>query len=392
MQLKTSQVNSTKECRSKRRGAIVVLIAFSLLMIFAFVAFTVDVGWLTVTKTQLQNAGDAAALGSAMNLIQGFGPGATMNQTTVTAYAQTVAVTVSAANRAGDMSSVFCNGTRDVQLGQYQWNGTGWSMNWGVTPFNMSRVTLHRDQAGTGGDRSLPLFFAPVLGDKTANLQASATAAMLPGIGFKITPGSSTLTAGILPIALDVGTWNNLMAGVGADNFTYNPATGAVTPGADGVLEVDLYPSGSNLMPPGNRGTVDIGTTNNGTNNLTRQILNGLSASDLAPYGGQLLFNQVPLLLDGNPGLSAAIKAPLTAIEGQPRAIPIFSAVSGNGANAVYTIVKFVGVRVLDVKLTGSPTQKHVTVQPCPYTDATVVPGNVTLTKDSILAPVQLIQ
>ena len=310
MQFKTPQVNSTKKCRSKRRGAIVVLIAFSLLMIFAFVAFTVDVGWLTVTKTQLQNAGDAAALGSAMNLIQGFGPGATMNQTTVTSYAQNVAVTVSAANRAGDMSSVFCNGTRDVQLGQYQWNGTGWSMNWGVTPFNMSRVTLHRDQAGTGGDRSLPLFFAPVLGDKTANLQASAaTAAMLPGIGFKITPGSSTLTAGILPIALDVGTWNNLMAGVGADNFTYNPATGAVTPGADGILEVDLYPSGSNLMPPGNRGTVDIGTTNNGTNNLTRQILNGLSASDLvalrrpvAVQPGAVATGRQPGLERGNQG------------------------------------------------------------------------------------------
>jgi Flp pilus assembly protein TadG len=392
MPFNTLRVDLTKARRHKRRGAMVVLIAFALMLIFAFLAFTVDIGWLTVTKTQLQNAADSAALGSAMNLIQGFGPGATMNQATVTATADNAGVTAAAANRAGDVNSVYCNATRDVQLGQYQWSGTAWTMNWGVTPYNMSRVTLHRDQAGTGGDRSLPLFFAPVLGDKTANLQASATAAMLPGIGFKITPGSSTLTAGILPIALDVGTWNSLMAGVGSDNFAYNPATGAVTAGSDGILEVDLYPSGSNLMPPGNRGTVDIGTTNNGTNNLTRQILYGLSASDLAPYGGQLIFNQVPLLLDGNPGLSAAIKAPLTAIIGQPRALPIFSQVSGNGANAVYTIVKFVGVRVLDVQLTGSPSQKHVTVQPCPYTDPTVVPGNTTLTSDSILAPVQLIQ
>jgi len=214
----------------------------------------------------------------------------------------------------------------------------------------------------------------------------------LPGIGFKFTPATGSLTAGILPIALDVGTWNSLMAGVGTDNWAYNPTTGTVAPGSDGVLEVNLYPSGSNLMPPGNRGTVNIGTTNNGTNNLTRQIVYGLSSSDLAPYGGQLLFNQAPLQLSGNPGLSAAIKAPLTQIIGQPRAIPIFSAVSGPGANAVYTIVKFVGVRVLDVQLTGSPSQKHVTIQPCPYTDPTVVPGNVTLTKDSILAPVSLVQ
>jgi hypothetical protein len=390
MKFPTRPVGRTARRQYKRRGVMIVLIAVALLFVIAFVALTIDLGYLTLTRTQLQNAADSAALGSAMNLIQGFGPGATMNQATVTATAENAGVTAAAANRAGDINSVYCKATRDVQVGQYQWNGAAWSMNWGVTPYNMSRATLHRDQAGTGGDRPLPLFFAPALGDKTANLQASATAAMLPGIGFKITPGSS-LTSGILPIALDVGTWNNLMAGVGSDNFSYNPATGAVSSGSDGILEVDLYPSGSDLMPPGNRGTVDIGTTNNGTNNLTRQILYGLSASDLAPYGGQLLFNQ-GLQLDGNPGLSAAIKDPLTSIIGQPRVMPIFSQVSGNGANAVYTIVKFVGVRVLDVQLTGSPSQKHVTVQPCPYTDPTVVPGNTTLTSDSILAPVQLIQ
>ncbi len=392
MRFKTPSCNATRERRGNRRGAMAVLIAVLLLLIFAFVAFTVDIGYITVARTQLQNAADSAALGSTMNLIQGFGPGATLNLANVTNTAQNAAVNAAAANKAGDVKSVYCNATRDVQFGQYQWTGSAWTMNWGVTPYNMAQVTLHRDEPGNGGDRPLPLFFAPVFGDYTAKVHSTATAAMLPGIGFKISPGSSTLSAGILPIALDVGTWNNLMAGVGSDNFSYNPTTGQVTAGSDGILEVDLYPSGSNLMPPGNRGTVDIGTTNNGTSNLTRQILYGLSASDLAPYGGQLLFNPGPIYLDGNPGLSAALKAPLTDIIGQPRAIPIFSAVSGPGANAVYTIVKFVGVRVLDVQLTGSPSQKHVTIQPAPYTDATIVPGNVTLTNDSILAPVQLVQ
>jgi len=254
----------------------------------------------------------------------------------------------------------------------------------------MAKVTLHRDEAGTGNDRPLPLFFAPVIGSKTANVEATATAAMLPGVGFTMA-SSSSQTVGILPIALDVGTWNALMAGVGTDKYSYNPSTGAVPAGSDGVLEVDLYPSGSNLMPPGNRGTVNIGTTNNGTNNLVRQIQFGLSASDMAPYGGTIRFDQT-LQLAGNPGLSAAIKAPLNAIIGQPRALPILSAVSGNGANAVYTIVKFVGVRVLNVQLTGSPSQKHVTIQPAPFSDPTVIPGNVPLTQDSILAPVSLVQ
>src|ERR1700732_4241506 len=126
MKFPTRPVGRTARRQYKRRAVMIVLIAVALLFVIAFVALTIDLGYLTLTRTQLQNAADSAALGSAMNLIQGFGPGATMNQTTVTSYAQNVAVTVSAANRAGDMSSVFCNGTRAVQLGQYQWHGTGW--------------------------------------------------------------------------------------------------------------------------------------------------------------------------------------------------------------------------------------------------------------------------
>ena len=51
-------------------------------------------------------------------------------------------------------------------------------------------------------------------------------------------------------------------------------------------------------------------------------------------------------------------------IIGQTRFIPIFTTVVGNGNNAVYDIVAFVGVRILDVNLTGSMSSKHLTVQP----------------------------
>ncbi len=392
MNLKLEQPAPLMGRTESRRGVMVVFVAIALVMIFAFLAFSVDIGYITLTRSQLQNGADASALSAGMDLLNGFGPGATQDTATVTSTAEAAAVVVAAANKAGDVNSLYCNGPRDVSLGQYSYNTASgsWTMSWGTTPYNMARVVLHRNESGSGGDRPLPLFFAPIMGGRTANIQASATAAMLPGVGFSIS-GSSSLNAGVLPIALDLPTWNNLMAGVGTDNWSYNPSTGAVTPGHDGILEVDLYPSGSNSMPPGNRGTVNIGTSNNGTNNLVRQILYGLSASDLAPYGGTLRFDQT-LQLSGNPGLSAAIKSALTSIIGQPRAIPIFSAVSGPGANAVYTIPKFVGIRVLDVQLTGSPSQKHVTIQPAPFSDGTVISGNVPLTKDSILAPVSLVQ
>jgi hypothetical protein len=37
----------------------------------------------------------------------------------------------------------------------------------------------------------------------------------------------------------------------------------------------------------------------------------------------------------------------------------------GPGNNADYTIVKFVGIRIVAVKLTGSMASKYVMIQPC---------------------------
>ncbi|HIE37947.1 MAG TPA: hypothetical protein EYP77_02575, partial [Anaerolineae bacterium] len=57
--------------KRKREGAVLVLAAFLLVMIFAFLAFTVDVGYMSIVGSELQNAADAAALGSAMELADG---------------------------------------------------------------------------------------------------------------------------------------------------------------------------------------------------------------------------------------------------------------------------------------------------------------------------------
>jgi len=158
-------------------------------------------------------------------------------------------------------------------LGRAVWNAESgtWQKTWGATPYNMARVTLRRNQAetedglaNTAGDRPLPLFFAPVIGHKNASLAVSATAALIPGVGFKILPGSD-LKVGILPITLDEGTWNNMLAGAAPDNYSYDAETGAISNSSDGIKEVNLYPSGSNLLPPGNRGTVDFGSPNNST-------------------------------------------------------------------------------------------------------------------------------
>jgi len=376
--------------QTTRRGNIIVLSAGALVIAFAFTAFTVDVGYITLTKAELQKTSDAAALAAVIELGDAIGPGKIATQAQAETSARAAAVAVSAANRGGGKTSVFADGNRDVRFGRYQWDNDAGEFvkEWGVTPYNMAEVTLHRDQSGsTAGDAPLDLFFAPVIGHKKASVLSKSTVAMQAGVGFQKIPGQNI---GVLPIALDVPTWDNLINhNIGTDDYRYDPVTKTVSNGPDGIREVNLYPEGNVVLPPGNRGTVDFGHTGNSTADIVRQIRYGLNDSDWAALAQQgiteLRWDTEPLNIEGDTGLSAGIKDDLEFIKGQPRAIPLFSSVSGPGNNAVYTIVRFVGIRIMYVNLTGKPATKRVVIQPAPFSDFSVIPGDVELTTDSIL-------
>ncbi|MEZ6065048.1 MAG: TadG family pilus assembly protein [Planctomycetaceae bacterium] len=375
-----------------RRGVIFVLSAFLLVLAFAFAAFAIDLGYITLSSGELAKTSDAAALAAVIELGDGYGSAATMTQSQTEVAARTAARDVAAMNRAAGRNSVYLDQNRDVRLGQYQYDAATatWTKSWGTTPYNLVEVTLHRDQPGsTNGDGPLGLFFAPIMGHTQANLTSQSTSALLPGKGIRVPPGSGQ-TADVLPIALDIGSWNNLMNGIGQDNFTYN-ADGTISSGPDGIREVNLYPEGQVNLPPGNRGTVDFGSSNNSTADISRQILHGLNAEDLAYFGGEISFDNGPLIINGDTGLSAGIKDELDAIRGQPRLIPIFTSVSGPGNNAMYTVVKLVGIRIMYSKLTGKPSSKVVIVQPAPFVHSSVIPGTGTPTVDSYFTPAGLV-
>jgi Flp pilus assembly protein TadG len=363
-----------------------------MVVVFGFAAFSVDLGYLGLTKTQLRSGVDATALGTALELSQGLGKGPTMTSSQVVATANAAAVNVAQHQPNAGQASSYLNTSRDVRYGSLTWNSaTGqWNKAYGVAPYNLVEVTFRRDQAGSKlGDGRIPLYFSKTLGINDAPMVETSAAGLLPGVGFQIQSNSSA-TVGVLPIALDQPTWDALVAGVGADKYAYDPATGKVTPGKDGILEVDLYPSGSSMMPPGNRGQVDLGSPNNSTSDVKRQILYGLNAYDLSFFGGKISTENGPILLNGDTGISAGIKAELTQIIGQPRLIPIFSAVSGPGNNAVYTVPKFVPIRILNVQLTGNP--KSVAIQPAPFSSSAVISGHVTISSDSYFTTPRLVE
>ncbi len=369
----------------QRRGSVMILSLGLLIMLFAFTAFAVDIGYVTLTRAQLQKSADAAALAANLELYDGWGVSATKTPSQVAAAAKAAAVSVAASNEAGGLQSTYINPNTDVRLGQRQWDDVNdqWVISWGVAPYNVVEVTTRRDNYGsTNGDQPLNLWFAPVIGPRNATVSVSSIAALQPATKTRKIPGRNV---DVLPYALDVQTWDAMLNGSGADNFSYNPVTGAVTSGSDGVLEVDLYPYGNKNLPSGNRGTVDFGHAGNSTADISRQIVHGLNDDDLSYFGGELDFEAVPMSINGDTGISAGVKDELTSIIGQPRMIPLFSEVSGPGNNAMYTIVKFVPIRIVYVKLTGKPSNKKVWIQPAIFNDPTTVAGDTVITEDSIL-------
>jgi hypothetical protein len=358
------------------------------------VAFSVDLGYLLSVREELQRTADSAALAAVWDYGQKLTDGENMSDSE--AAARLNAQTFASSNSVGNVDPVI-----DQNAG----NSAGGDMVFGFVedfynpvmsygsptaskPYNAVRVLIRRDETLNG---QAPMFFARIFGMTGAGLSAEATAALVNNVkGFSIPNSGENID--ILPYALDLQTWEAWMAeSTGSDQWSWDPESKTISLGSDGKLEVNLFPQGTGS--PGNRGTVDIGSSNNSTSDIARQILYGINAADLSYHGGSLEFNsEGKLYLNGDTGISAGVKDELDAIKGQPRIIPIFSEVHGPGNNAIYTIVHWMGIRIMHVKLTGPMSQKHVTIQAAPVVGQGVVPSTTTGTSAYVYSPVVLVK
>jgi hypothetical protein len=96
--------------------------------------------------------------------------------------------------------------------------------------------------------------------------------------------------------------------------------------------------------------------------------------------------------LNGDTGISAGVKDDLASIIGETRVIPLFESVAGNGNNAQYTIVRWVGVRVLDVGLTGKMSSKRLIVQPANVVIRGGIPAEGTQKSEYVYSPAWLVR
>ena len=351
------------------------------------VALAVDIGYLNVVDSELQRSADASAMAATWKLLDYQPPASSVTSSSITVI-ECTARQYAALNAIGNAAPAL--GLEDAQVGYlaYPFSGGGALSFSTPSKFNAVTIRVRRSDEQNG---AVGLFFARVMGRNSASLEAEATAAFLNNVvGFRAPQDGSNLD--ILPITVYEPTWNGLLAGtLGTDQSAYNPATGAVASGEDGYREIVLYPDKTGA--PGNCGTIDIGGADNSTEVLSRQIRQGLNKQDLAYHGGELSLNNAEkkLHLPGDTGMSAAIKDDVRSVIGSVKVIPVYESVINPGNNAQYTIVKWVGVRIMDENLVGA--NKRMVVQPAKIVAKGGIGGQTgTTTSNYVYSPVWLVK
>lgn len=187
------QIQVTKKVKwglphdQKRRGAFMVMAVPFLIATMGFLAFGIDIAVITMTKTRMRNAVEAAALAAAQQItdavqttaddIQG---GQDVGSAVQDANSIAVEAAKAIAEKVAYLNGVYVDPETDVKFGKrYQDSSGTYHMVWGegAKPYNVVKVIARRDNPSEGQEDSrLPLFFAGLMNEKTAAVTTSAIA------------------------------------------------------------------------------------------------------------------------------------------------------------------------------------------------------------------------
>ncbi|NTW56053.1 MAG: hypothetical protein HGB20_03275 [Chlorobiaceae bacterium] len=161
-----------------QRGMVIILFALCLPVLLGLAALAVDLARLNLTRTELQNAADAAALGGAKSLKDASVKAADKPYNWTAANNK--AIQLARANFANG------RGINDVTIDKGYWNLQTRSFTLlpasGVPAGNLPAIRVTIEISSTKNNGPLPLFFAPILGIATSNVKASAVT-ILNGMG-----------------------------------------------------------------------------------------------------------------------------------------------------------------------------------------------------------------
>lgn len=304
-----------KKAFKNEKGAFLALSAGAMGSVLLATVLAIDVGYIFVVQTELQNAADSAALAGVSST--------PLNAANATQAAQAYGQTHIAGSENVQIRQEM------IDVGNFDFKNRAFTA--GATPFNAVRVTAERNPASNAG--SLGLLFARVLGVRdTVDLARVAIAAVDQGVVG--VPGSGHL-------------------------IPYTVLKDLVDVDGDGHFDIgrtlDIHPAKNDA--PGNFGYLDLDGDNNSTNITREQIINGWDQDFVIPEAG---FTDIY----GDTGILG--NAPIDefdAIVGKTVYLPVHVSVTSQGAGGNYRVVSIVPIKVRSVKLTGAPDKRSVIVE-----------------------------
>jgi hypothetical protein len=399
---------SLRTTTRRRRGATIPLFAILCVPLIGMLAFSIDIGWIALVKTDLQTAADAAALAGAEKLqalyvnYQTAGlPGSQLSKGSILTTATTntgtwdspmyTAEQFAKYNKAGNVSINVRDD--DVSFSFNDGNGNFYQNYWAVGlaggfPNSIS-VTTRRDNVQ---NTPVSLFFGPIFGFYKKELEATATATIYSGdvTSLQVIPGvtvQNSVQPHILPVALDMNIWNTFYkTGLSPD--------GQLHLAANGSPQLYVYPIGPQSVfqstnTPGSFGLLDVGPPSTDSPAFRNWIDNGQTPNDIKYLKDQDL---VPVSVNSpkqwtvGPGLKSTLQPDFYSQMGVPNLIPLFIpasapagytalstgsyvAASSQGSNALYAIVGFAGVTISQADASGS--NMNISIQPSALVDPT---------------------
>ena len=213
-----------------QRGVTAIVVAIVLPILIGFVALAVDIGFVAMTKNELQNIADATSLAGAGHLGSIYKDLSYAQQQSYVCQGQdltdiqNVITDIASKNKAGGMGSISIN-VGDVEIGT--WDGSAFNST--ANQPDAVKVTARRDGAANG---PITTFFARIFGIDTADVEADAIAAL--GGQAEAEPGEIELPVGISSYWFENSECNDRIkfspsndpqSCAGWSTFTYSPAS-----------------------------------------------------------------------------------------------------------------------------------------------------------------------
>ncbi len=377
MVMKMNRISCYANSRNSQ-GFTVVYVALMLTVFLGIVALAVDVGYVMVSRNELQNAADASALAATRKLGSLYEPMPYLDQQSyicdpndIIPIAQNTAASNSAA---GKYITVLSS---EVVIGT--WDPVAKALTPTLNQPDAVKVTARRDKTpGVGG--AVSTFFARIFNRTEVEVAATATAALT---------GESTTGIGGLPLPLGIPKrWFMNPAFCGSSITFYPPCNKEPCTTADGCAGYHTYTRspasasylGNTIMPGIWNGTFQSPATVAGQTSF--EFTGGTLASLMNPpdYPFITLFNQMK---GRGPSEEDADSNPLT----WTTKVVVYDSNTCANPNQSLLVVGFATITITNVIGPPNPTVQGVVK--CDFVDAGRGSGGNYGTKGSIPGLVQ---